>query len=257
MRANYHTHTWRCNHAKGTEREYVEAALNRGLELLGFSDHAPYPFPWYHLSWFRMRTDQLSGYVETVCSLRDEFRDRIEIRVGLEAEYYPAYFPELRAMLQDSGVEYLLLGPHYLENEIGAHYSGNVTADENHLRQYCSQTMDAMQTGLFSCFAHPDLINFVGDERAWQKHIRQLCREAKNCAIPLEWNLLGVEKGRHYPNLRFWEIAAEEGCSVILGCDTHDPAALPDTASEEKSLKLIRELGLTLIDRLDLRPIVK
>ena len=45
MRANYHAHTWRCSHAKGTERDYVEAALDRGLEILGFSDHTPYPFP--------------------------------------------------------------------------------------------------------------------------------------------------------------------------------------------------------------------
>ena len=27
MIANYHTHTWRCKHAVGTEREYVEQAI--------------------------------------------------------------------------------------------------------------------------------------------------------------------------------------------------------------------------------------
>ena len=38
MIANYHTHTWRCRHADGTEREYVERAIEGGLKILGFSD---------------------------------------------------------------------------------------------------------------------------------------------------------------------------------------------------------------------------
>ena len=33
MIANYHTHTWRCRHADGTEREYVERAIEGGLKI--------------------------------------------------------------------------------------------------------------------------------------------------------------------------------------------------------------------------------
>ena len=112
-----------------------------------------------------------------------------------------------------------------------------------------------MQTGLFTYFAHPDLFYFVGDERIYTEHIRNLCREAKNCGLPLEMNLLGIEKGRAYPTRRFWEIAAEENCSVILGCDTHDPAALRDKHSEEQAMMLVKELDLQLITALSLRPV--
>lgn len=254
MTANYHSHTWRCSHATGTERDYVLAARERGMKVFGFSDHTPYPFPWYHFSWFRMKPDQLEGYVRTIQSLRQEFPD-MQIPVGLEAEYYPKYFPELISMLCGSGVEYLLLGQHYLENEIGAHYSGNATGDEALLKQYCAQARDAMQTGLYTYFAHPDLIRYTGSDGIYEAHIRGLCREAVSCAIPLEINLLGVEKGKHYPDIRFWRIAAEENCCVILGCDTHDPAALNSTASEEKARSIIRELELKLLDRVELRPI--
>ena len=38
MIANYHTHTWRCLHAAGTEREYVENAIKGGYKILGFSE---------------------------------------------------------------------------------------------------------------------------------------------------------------------------------------------------------------------------
>ena len=255
MKANYHTHTWRCNHAKGTEREYVEAAISRGLEVLGFSDHTPYPFPWYHHSFIRMCCGQLPEYAEMTRTLREEFRDRIDIKLGVEAEYYPDYFSSLRSLLADHGVEYMILGQHYLGNEILGHYSGRATSEPKHLEQYCAQCKDAMQTGLFSYFAHPDLIRFVGSEEAYNKEIRSLCREAKNCGLPLEINLLGIEAGKHYPNRRFWEIAAEEGNPVILGCDTHDPKALLSRASEEKAMELISELGLELVPELTLRPV--
>ena len=45
MIANYHTHTHRCNHAIGRERDYIENALSGNLEVLGFADHTPYIFP--------------------------------------------------------------------------------------------------------------------------------------------------------------------------------------------------------------------
>ena len=36
MTANYHTHTWRCKHAVGTEQEYIENAIAHGLKILDF-----------------------------------------------------------------------------------------------------------------------------------------------------------------------------------------------------------------------------
>ena len=59
MIANYHSHTTRCRHAEGTEREYIERALQGGLKILGFSDHTPYLFPGDYYSNFRMFPDQL------------------------------------------------------------------------------------------------------------------------------------------------------------------------------------------------------
>lgn len=43
LKANYHAHTWRCQHAYDTEREYIEAAISMGIEIFGFSDHVPCP----------------------------------------------------------------------------------------------------------------------------------------------------------------------------------------------------------------------
>ncbi len=44
MRANYYTHTWRCNYATGTERDYVETALENCTVILGRDAHKPEHF---------------------------------------------------------------------------------------------------------------------------------------------------------------------------------------------------------------------
>ena len=104
MIANYHTHTWRCGHASGTEEEYVLNAIGRGLKILGFSDHTPYCFPDGYYSNFRMKPEQLEDYTRTVLDLRSRYADRIDIHLGVEAEYYPAFFPDTLTMLRDGGV---------------------------------------------------------------------------------------------------------------------------------------------------------
>lgn len=253
MTANYHTHTWRCLHASGTERQYVERAIEGGLAVLGFSDHAPMPYPDGYVSGVRMEMDQLEDYVTTLLDLKREYRDEIELHIGLEAEYYPAYFEPLLRALEQYPIEYLLLGQHFLGNEIGDAYSGAVTDDPARLERYCRQSCEALRTGCFSYFAHPDLIHFTGDAALYESWMRRLCRCAKEQGVPLEVNLLGIREGRHYPNLAFWRIAAEEGGTVILGADAHTPEAVCDTASLPKAEALLRGGGLTRLERLTLR----
>ena len=92
MFANYHTHTFRCHHATGTEREYIEAAIAEGIKVLGFSDHIPCLFPDGHQSGFRVQTEDTEDYFTVLRALRKEYKDDIEIHIGFESEYYPELF---------------------------------------------------------------------------------------------------------------------------------------------------------------------
>lgn len=63
IKANFHTHTSRCKHASGEDREYIEAAIKAGFQILGFSDHSPYPFGEYQ-SPIRMEMSELENYAD-------------------------------------------------------------------------------------------------------------------------------------------------------------------------------------------------
>ena len=131
MIANFHTHTPRCGHALGSEREYAEAALRAGLRTLGFSDHTPYDFydSDFWIPHMRMRPEELPGYAQTLRALAAEYAGRLEILSGVEAEYYPRYFPRLLELLRENGIGYMILGQHTLGDGIDEPYCGRPTAE--------------------------------------------------------------------------------------------------------------------------------
>lgn len=272
MKHNYHTHTYRCHHASGTEREYIETALRNGLGTLGFADHSPYIFPEGYYSSFRMFPEQTAGYYRTLGTLREEFKDSLEIRIGFEMEYYPRHFKETLAFMKEqevtlpsgrrAGLEYLILGQHFIGNEYdGAGgkrlYSGQSTDDEAFLAGYVENVLGGLETGCFSYIAHPDLINYTGSKKIYRKHMRQLAEAAKATGTPLEINLLGLTTGRNYPNPLFWEIVAETGNAVVMGCDAHAAEAVGNPDLIRAGEAFAARFGLKIQDEVALRDPLK
>ena len=248
MISNYHTHTKRCRHAAGTDEEYVLAAIDRGLQILGFADHSPYIFDGEYYSTMRMPMAEYPDYVSSVLSLREKYADKIQIKLGLELEYYPTYFAQTLAELKKQPLDFLILGQHALGDEKDDYLTGWETEDEAVLVRYVDQCTRALRTGAFACFAHPDIIKFVGDPTVYQKHMRKLIREAKACGVPLEFNLLGLQTKRNYPNRLFWEMVAEEGAEAIIGFDAHQPAVLRDEDLDAMITDWIGDLNINWVD---------
>ncbi len=264
---NYHTHTWRCMHAQGTEEEYVRTAVAAGFKVLGFADHTPWPYRSGFVSHMRMRLDQLDGYLDTVRGLGERYADRLRIPVGLEAEAFPEYLGWLRDLKAEK-LDYLILGNHYDGTDEGAHdvfsdaggfYFGRCTRPE-HVRRYGERTLAGMATGLFDCLAHPDL--FCNTYRRFDAECaavsRDICQAAAELDIPLEYNLLGIQYHRRfaqmgvlgYPCRQFWEIAARYPVKAIIGFDAHDAEHLRRTELFTQGLDLMWGLGIETLPHL-------
>jgi Histidinol phosphatase and related hydrolases of the PHP family len=248
MTVNYHTHTTRCRHASGTERDYIETAISRGLTTLGFSDHSPYYFDGDYYSGFRMRREELADYYETLISLRDEYKSKIDIKIGLEAEYYPKYFDKFLALIEPSKLDYLILGQHFLDNETEGRYSAQPTNDPTRLSDYITQLINAIKTGKFTYIAHPDLIAFEGDKTIYTREIGKLCEVSKELDVPLEINMLGLRDHRRYPNSDFWKIVADYDCHVVAGCDAHEPQSIAEPVNVMQTTEFAARFGIIIDD---------
>ena len=264
---NYHTHTWRCMHAAGTEEEYVQTAIAQGFHTLGFSDHTPWPYESGFISDMRMRLAEFEGYRRTVLDLREKYRGQIEIPLGLECEAFPAYTEWLRDF-KAQYLDYILLGNHYDYSDEGDHarlypgggfYFGRCTRPEQVIH-YGKRTLAGMATGLYDCLAHPDLFlhtypRFDAECRAVS---RDLCQAARDLDMPLEFNLLGLHRSESelaygwqcYPNPDFWSVAAETGCKAIVGYDAHKPAFLARADLRREALTALEALGMTVVNGL-------
>ena len=82
---DYHVHTGLCPHATGQMREYIAVALERGLTEIGFCDHLPLVATAEKN--YTMSRDDLDTYVGEVAALRNEYRDDISIKLGIEADF--------------------------------------------------------------------------------------------------------------------------------------------------------------------------
>ena len=251
MTVNLHTHTFRCGHATGTEREYIERAIAGGITHMGFSDHSPFIFPDGRQSRYRVPMERAQEYVDTLRALREEYKDRIKIYIGFEMEYYPLHFEQMLRTVSDLGAEYLIMGLHALGSEEKGHLAtARATTDGEHLTEYVDTVIKAIESGVFTYIAHPDIFNFFGDEELYNTQMRRICKSAVQCDVPLELNFLGIRSGRYYPRQRFWRIAAEEGCKTVFGCDAHTAK----DAYDESSLAIAKYLQQAYGLRVETRP---
>lgn len=247
LKANFHTHTFRCQHAQDSEREYIEAAIEMGIKRLGFADHVPCPFSDGYVSHIRMTMDQAPEYVETIKALAEEYKSQIEIFVGFEAEYIPEFFEAQQKMCRDLGVDYMIMGQHFCKSENLGPYSGTKTDDEARMREYVDAVIAGMKTGAFKYLAHPDLINYDGLDSVYEWEMTRLCKALKEMDIPLEVNILGITEGKHYPTDKFWTIAGEVGNKVILGLDAHCVKQVKSVEGYKKAMDIVNRHSLNLI----------
>ncbi len=244
---NYHTHTTRCYHAIDKEEEYIETAIKAGYSELGFSDHTPWHYESGYHSHMRMEEDKLEDYVATLSKLREKYKNKISIKIGLECEYFPKYIPWLKQILKQYSIDYIILGNHFDETDESGIYFGH-ELNKKQLTKYVDSCIEAMQTGLYSYLAHPDLARYDIHDSFYVQEMTRLCEAAKKYDMPLEFNLLGFADKRQYPNEVFFKIAKEVGNKVIIGVDAHESAALADTLTYNQALCLIQQLGLELTE---------
>ncbi|MCC8069299.1 MAG: histidinol-phosphatase [Ruminococcus sp.] len=249
MVANYHTHTKRCQHAYGEDKEYVENAIKGGLKVLGFSDHCPWIYDSNYISGTRMLPSQLDEYFTSMERLKKEYQRDIKIYVGFESEYIPQQMESQDRLFKGYPIDYMILGEHFISPEPST-YMGFPSKDENYLKVYIDTIIEGMETGRYSYVAHPDLCDFVGDIEVYNKHYEKLCRYLKDKNVPIEINLLGYIEHRHYPNENFLKIAQKVGNIAIVGCDAHTPDRLSNVKAQNECKRLAERFGLKVIDTL-------
>ncbi len=257
MLTNYHTHCELCKHAEGSVEDYVRQAMTDGFDVLGMSDHLPYPNFDYG---FRMEFAEIWDYITDVRDAQKKYGDRLNILLGFESEYMREYRRYYEELLDEYGVEYLVLGQHFYD--INGYWKSAYDIDNtSECLSYARSVCEGLDTGYYSLLAHPDIVgvNCLPWDKNMDRMTDMIVESAVKNDIPLEINANGVrrglvtdELGEHYtyPHFKFWEKVAEAKAKVVISADCHNPSLLNDS-DVQKCRDIAKNWGLHVIDVID------
>jgi histidinol-phosphatase (PHP family) len=253
MLANYHTHTTFCD-GKNTPEEIVLYAIENGIKSIGFSGHGNTPFD------LRYCMKDTSAYVSEVSRLKEKYRDKIQIYLGVEED---AYHPTDRSLF-----DYVIGSSHYFCVD-GRYYP----IDSSH--EYFKKCLD-----LFNCdavsMAHayyrpfcryinerrPDIIGHFDlitkydeldrpiflENKEYNKVAEHYITEASRSGSLFELNTGAIARELRtvpYPAENLLYVLKKENSGLILSSDSHRSDTL--CFGFEEARKYLKDIGFNFV----------
>jgi histidinol-phosphatase (PHP family) len=243
-----HTHHERCGHADGSLADVARWGHERRLRVLGFSDHAPrfadardHPLPGT-----QMARSQWDDYLAEATALRDAYAGRLDIRVGVEADYLPGTEAVYRAALARPELDYVIGSVH----EVGTWhiYKTETFAladpDAFHAGYWQAQLASAT-SGLFDVIGHLDAVRAkvpaARDDHG--RAIEAVLDAIADVGVTVELNGSGVRRdGENYPRRDIVEGLVRRGVPLTFGSDSHARSHLG--VGWREAVAVLHELGV-------------
>jgi histidinol-phosphatase (PHP family) len=242
VRVDLHNHTPWCNHATGSPQEYVKRAVELGIDIFAFTEHAPMDFDKH----YRIGFEQMELYKDTVLGLRQKYADKIEILFGYEVDYLPGHMDE---RVLSEKVDFFIGSVHFLKGwgfDNPEFIGGYKDKDINIIyREYFEAITQMAKSGLFDVVGHLDLIKVFDYHPTVD--IKTVAKEAmeaiKKADMVLELNAAGLRKpvGEIYPSRPLLEMAAELDIPITFGSDAHSVEQVG--FGYEEAVKAARDVG--------------
>lgn len=252
MKFDIHTHHYRCGHADGNIRDYIESAISSGLQVIGISDHTPYFAREEDIGnpGVAMGKSEIDGYVQEVLQLKQEYAGTIDVLLGMESDYFPDHIELYRNTLTKYPFDYIIGSVHHVyDKSIFNKNQWNGLDSKQQLsikKEYYRLIQGSAKSGLFQILGHIDAMkgNYPGfSDIPASDIIDETLQIISNCGVAIEINTSGRMKlsGGWYPSDDILERALHYGVDVTFGSDSHNPNRIGEDFSKV-SAKL-REIG--------------
>ncbi len=251
---DYHMHTPRCNHAKGSIAEYAQAAVDAGLKEIGMSDHSPMP-DGFDAAW-RMDESELDSFLEELEAAQQQFKGQLSIKAALEVDYYQGAEEYITHLANYYDWDYLMGSVHFIgdwgfdnPDEIARFETCDI---EQAYCDYFKLVELSAACGLFDIIGHPDLIKKFGyrapkDSVAVAQAQDAMLVAVKKADVALEISSAGLRKPVReiYPHPTLVEKATALGIPFAYGSDAHAPSEVGHAMND--CLALLQQFGMQSI----------
>ena len=228
---DYHMHSRFCRHAAGRAADYARAAWERGISEICFTPHIPLPGfrPGFSNDRLRMDEREFDGYLRELEEARAAF-PQLTILSGVEADYIPSMESYLAGFLSRYAFDFVLMSIHFISSWGDDEWAFDFAPHRllaSAYKDYFRQMRDGIQTGLFDCVAHLDLIKQPGKpvmatNRADVEEVLEACLSG---GMSVEINTSGTRKAiaETYPCDEIISLMVNRGVDMVTGSDAHAP----------------------------------
>ena len=220
-----HMHTPLCKHAWGEPEEYAQQAVKAGLKGIIFTCHCPMPDGFWPS--VRMSESEFDTYVAIVQRAANAFKGKLDIRLGIESEYFPGCEEYISKLHQRADFHYTLGAVHWQAKEyLNKYETGTI---ENFRRTYFDHLAKSAESGLYDCLAHPDLVkNYHPDSWCFaivKNTVSTVLDRIAATGVAMELNTSGLNKSysEMNPGLEMLRMMADRKIPVVIGSDSHRP----------------------------------
>lgn len=246
MRIDLHNHTTLCNHASGTMEEYIQKAIELGIAVYGFSEHAPMK---NFEDGYRLLLCDKEHYETSVSLLQEKYHDKIKILLGYEVDFLEGDY--ILEQIRDTKVDYLIGSVHYLDKWgfDNPEYIGEY--EKKDIDEIWTQYFDAIekmaQSNLFQIVGHLDLIKVFGflPKKSFSHYASKALEAIKQSNMAVEINAAGLRKPikEQYPSKELLELCFTLDIPITFSSDAHSVDQVG--FGYEQSKKLALEVGFT------------
>ncbi len=244
-RIDYHTHSI-LSDGKDSYEEMVQQAILKGLDEIGFSDHVCLkPVDW------AIRIEDIPVMTRQILDLKLKYKDQIQIRYGLEIDYFPGYEEEISEIIESIPVDYVIGSVHFIGDwnfDTDQSLYGKWTNDKLYEKYFHLIQMAAM-SNLFDIIGHIDIIKKfrIYPETNQDKLFEDTIKIIKAHNLVVELNTGGLDRPCHEftPGSRILEICYENHVPVTLSSDAHQAAQI--ARHYEEAIAQLAQVGYSEI----------
>ena len=228
---DYHVHTRLCNHAEGAMEAYIKKAVDIGLEEICFLDHLTIRESEKQLS---MTKEEVPFYFQAVKFLRQRYKKKIKVKVGLEIDFNPEYTDIFHEIVETYSFDVIGSSLHFLKGmDIVSRHSdwahGKIDPDYV-FGLYLEQLGNMLEYDYFDVICHIDLAKKFGAKpsRTFDGEFDTVLSKIKNRGLAVELNTSGYAHtvNEVYPAFSLLKKCYEKGISITLGSDAHNPESM-------------------------------
>ncbi len=236
VKADFHTHTTFCDGAS-TPREMVEAAFKAGFTDFGISGHADYDCV---EKGFGMIGDIFTKYLSELRDLREEYRGRMNVYIGIELDscgpYQKAEYAvgSTHAIPVEGGYLAVDMSDQELTAGVEKYFGGDWYAMTG---AYFAQHAKAAE--IFPCdwIGHFDLVckfnegnrHFDENSSIYREQGMAALEKLLGSNLPFEINTGAISRGYRkepYPSMFFLKEIKARGGRIMINSDSHHTSTI-------------------------------